>query len=66
MTPLFYAGTEKVAMNPAAVSLSLGAVEKTVKQGTVSRFRLTIRNVSGIPQRVLDLLNGRRPDLQDT
>jgi hypothetical protein len=50
----------------SVISLSLAAVEKTIKRGTVPRFRLTIRNCGQDSQRVLDLRGGRRPDLHDT
>ncbi len=48
------------------LQLSLEAMDKTVKQGQVPRFKLTCRNRGSSPDRILDLGDGRRSDLQDT
>jgi hypothetical protein len=48
------------------ISLSLEAVDKTVKRGAIPKFRLTIRNTGRDRERVLDLRGGRRVHLQDT
>ena len=48
------------------ISLSLVAVEGAVKRGALPKFRLTIRNTGKQPERVLDVRDGRRQDLQDT
>src|SRR5262245_52473832 len=47
------------------ISISLEAVDKAIKKGTVPKFRLTIRNDGTAPERVIDL-RSRRWDLQDT
>ena len=48
------------------ISISLEAVDRTVKIGTVPKLRLMIRNDGRTSERVIDLRGGRRPDLQDT
>jgi hypothetical protein len=54
---------DKVRERP--ISISLEAVDKAIKKGTVPKFRLTIRNEGTAPERVIDL-RSRRSDLQDT
>jgi hypothetical protein len=46
--------------------LSLAAIDQAVKKGTAPRFKLMIENVGTTPQKVLDLRNNRRVDLQHT
>jgi hypothetical protein len=36
-----------------------------VPPGTSPRFRLTLRNRGGSPAKLIDIRNGRRPDLED-
>lgn len=48
------------------IRLSLEATNKTVRSGEVPKFELTIRNEGNSPQRILDLSDGRRSDLQDS
>lgn len=45
-------------------ALSLQAVDKQIPVGMRPKFRLTLKNVSGHPRRVLNF--GARPDLQHT
>lgn len=47
------------------ISLSLEIVEKTTKHGTVPKFKLTLTNEGKVTEKVIDLTDGRRPDLQD-
>jgi hypothetical protein len=48
------------------ISLSLEPAESTIKKGVPPRFQLTLRNEGRQDERVIDLSNGRRRDLQHT
>jgi hypothetical protein len=56
------AAEEKVPARP--LSLSLEVAEQEIKAGTIPTFRLTVKNASREPQKVLDIRERR--DLQDT
>jgi hypothetical protein len=59
----FAPGADDKDKSKGPLSLSLEAVTKTVKKGTVPKFRLTIRNDGTAPEKILDIRG--RPDLQD-
>lgn len=48
------------------ISLLLEESEKSVKRGSVPNFQLTIKNTGNEAERVIDLRDDRRADLQDT
>lgn len=50
----------------SSFSLLLRAANTRIKAGTVPSFTLTILNQSAKPEKILDISNGRRNDLQHT